>query len=69
MHLRTTILGFARLRLLAGLRGGARAPIAMPRAGRIERWLDQIRDAARFNVGAAREIAECPPDQGLRRHL
>jgi indolepyruvate ferredoxin oxidoreductase beta subunit len=61
MHLRTTtILGFARLRLLAGLRWWR------PRTWRyaeeqaeIERWLGQIRAAAAVGTDLAREIAEC----------
>jgi indolepyruvate ferredoxin oxidoreductase, beta subunit len=61
MHLRTTtILGFARLRLLAGLRRWRpRTYRYVEEQAEIERWLDQIRDAARFNVEVAREIAEC----------
>lgn len=61
MHLRTTtILGFARLRLVAALRSWR------PRTYRyaeeqteIELWLDQIRDSARFSIELAHEIAEC----------
>ena len=61
MHVRTTtILGFARLRLLAGLRWWR------PHTHRyaeeqteIERWLTQIRAAAPLGIDLAREIAEC----------
>jgi indolepyruvate ferredoxin oxidoreductase beta subunit len=61
MHLRsTTILGFARLRLIAGLRRWR------PRTFRyaeeqtaIELWLEQVRAAAPVSIDLAREIAEC----------
>ena len=61
MHLRTTtILGFARLRLLAGLRWWRpRTYRYAEEQAEIERWLEQIRDGARFSVDVAREIAEC----------
>lgn len=61
MHVRsTTVWGFARLRLLAGLRWWR------PRTWRyaeeqaeIERWLDAIRRAAPLGHELAHEIAEC----------
>ncbi len=61
MHLRTTtILGFARLRLLASLRWWRASTLRYAEEqAEIERWLDQIRDSARFSVDVAREIAEC----------
>jgi indolepyruvate ferredoxin oxidoreductase beta subunit len=61
MHVRTTtVLGFARLRLLAGLRWWRPGTFRYAEEqAEIERWLGQIRDAARFNVNLAREIAEC----------
>jgi indolepyruvate ferredoxin oxidoreductase beta subunit len=61
MHVRTTtVLGFARLRLLAGLRWWRpRTFRYAEEQAEIERWLGQICDAARFNVDLAREIAEC----------
>ena len=56
----TTVLGFLRLRLAAGLRS------CRPKTYRfaeeqaeIDRWLEQIRTAGRTNVDLAREIAEC----------
>ena len=60
MHVRsTTVWGFLRLRLLAGLRWWR------PRTWRyaeeqaeIERWLGQIRDAQKLSLELAREIAE-----------
>jgi indolepyruvate ferredoxin oxidoreductase, beta subunit len=61
MHLRTTtILGFARLRLLAGLRWWR--PHTWRYAeeqAEIERWLGQICAAAAVSTDLAREIAEC----------
>ncbi len=61
MHVRTTtIFGFARLRLLAGLRWWR--PHTWRYAeeqAEIERWLQQIRTAAPLGVELAREIAEC----------
>ncbi len=61
MHVRTTtILGFARLRLLAGLRWWR--PHTWRYAeeqAEIERWLQQIRAAAPLSIDLAREIAEC----------
>lgn len=61
MHVRTTtILGFARLRLVAGLRSWRpRTYRWAEEQAEIERWLGQIREAARTNVDLAREIAEC----------
>jgi indolepyruvate ferredoxin oxidoreductase beta subunit len=61
MHVRTTtVLGFARLRLLAGLRWWR--PHTWRYAeeqAEIERWLQQIRGAAPLGIDLAREIAEC----------
>jgi indolepyruvate ferredoxin oxidoreductase beta subunit len=61
MHVRTTtILGFARLRLLAGLRWWRPHTWRyLEEQSEIERWLEQIRQAARLDVDLAREIAEC----------
>jgi indolepyruvate ferredoxin oxidoreductase beta subunit len=61
MHVRTTtILGFARLRLLAGLRWWRpRTHRYAEEQAEIERWLAQIRAAASLSVDLAREIAEC----------
>jgi len=61
MHLRsTTILGFARLRLVAGLRAWRpRTYRFIEEQAEIDRWLEQIRTAGRTNVDLAREIAEC----------
>jgi indolepyruvate ferredoxin oxidoreductase beta subunit len=61
MHVRTTtVLGFARLRLLAGLRWWRpRTHRYAEEQAEIERWLTQIRAAAPLGVDLAREIAEC----------
>ena len=61
MHVRTTtILGFARLRLLAGLRWWRPHTYRYAEEqAEIERWLAQIRAAAPLGVDLAREIAEC----------
>jgi indolepyruvate ferredoxin oxidoreductase, beta subunit len=61
MHVRTTtILGFARLRLLAGLRWWRpHTHRYAEEQAEIERWLAQIRAAAPLSVDLAREIAEC----------
>ena len=61
MHVRTTtILGFARLRLLAGLRWWRpHTHRYAEEQAEIERWLMQIRAAAPLSVDLAREIAEC----------
>jgi indolepyruvate ferredoxin oxidoreductase beta subunit len=61
MHVRTTtILGFARLRLLAGLRWWRPHTYRyVEEQAEIERWLAQIRAAAPLSVDLAREIAEC----------
>lgn len=61
MHVRTTtILGFARLRLLAGLRWWRpRTHRYAEEQAEIERWLQQIRAAAPLGIDLAREIAEC----------
>ena len=61
MHMRTTtILGFARLRLLAGLRWWRpRTHRYAEEQAEIERWLTQIRAAAPLGLDLAREIAEC----------
>jgi indolepyruvate ferredoxin oxidoreductase beta subunit len=61
MHLRsTTILGFLRLRFVAGLRSyRPRTYRFVEEQAEIDRWLEQIRAAGRTNVALAREIAEC----------
>ena len=61
MHVRTTtVLGFARLRLLAGLRWWRPHTYRyVEEQAEIERWLTQIRAAAPLSVDLAREIAEC----------
>jgi indolepyruvate ferredoxin oxidoreductase beta subunit len=61
MHLRTTtILGFARLRFVAGLRAyRPKSYRFIQEQAEIDRWLGQIREAARTNVALAMEIAEC----------
>jgi indolepyruvate ferredoxin oxidoreductase beta subunit len=61
MHVRTTtVLGFARLRLLAGLRWWRPHTFRyVEEQDEIERWLGQIRAAAPLSVDLAREIAEC----------
>lgn len=60
MHVRTTtILGFARLRLVAGLRWWRpRTFRYVEEQAEIERWLQQIRAASRLGGDLAREIAE-----------
>ena len=60
MHVRTTtILGFARLRLVAGLRWWRpRTFRYVEEQAEIERWLGQIRAAAPLGIDLAREIAE-----------
>jgi indolepyruvate ferredoxin oxidoreductase, beta subunit len=61
MHVRTTtVLGFARLRLLAGLRWWRPHTFRyVEEQAEIEHWLAQIRSAAPLSVDLAREIAEC----------
>ena len=61
MHVRTTtVFGFARLRLLAGLRWWRpHTHRYAEEQAEIERWLAQIRAAAPLSVDLAREIAEC----------
>ena len=61
MHVRTTtVLGFARLRLLAGLRWWRPHTYRYAEEqAEIGRWLHQIRAAAPLGVDLAREIAEC----------
>jgi len=61
MHVRTTtVFGFARLRLLAGLRWWRpHTHRYAEEQAEIERWLTQIRAAAPLSVDLAREIAEC----------
>jgi indolepyruvate ferredoxin oxidoreductase beta subunit len=55
----TTILGFARLRLVAGLRWWRpRTSRYLEEQAEIERWLGQIRAASPLGVDLAREIAE-----------
>ena len=60
MHVRTsTILGFARLRLVAGLRWWRpRTSRYVEEQAEIGRWLGQIRAAAPLGIDLAREIAE-----------
>ena len=60
MHVRTTTnLGFARLRLVAGLRWWRpRTFRYVEEQAEIERWLEQIRAASRLRGDLAREIAE-----------
>ena len=60
IHVRTTtILGFARLRLVAGLRWWRpRTSRYVEEQAEIERWLGQIRTASPLGVDLAREIAE-----------
>jgi len=61
MHLRsTTVLGFLRLRFLAGLQSWRPNTYRFAEEqAEIDRWLEQIRTAGRTNVDLAREIAEC----------
>jgi indolepyruvate ferredoxin oxidoreductase beta subunit len=61
LHVRsTTIWGFARLRLLAGLRWWRPHSYRyIEEQATIERWLAAIRAAAPLSVELAREIAEC----------
>ncbi len=61
MHVRTTtVLGFARLRLLAGLRWWRPHTFRyVEEQAEIEHWLAQIRSAAPLGIDLAREIAEC----------
>ena len=61
IHVRTTtILGFARLRLLAGLRWWRpHTHRYAEEQAEIERWLTQIHAAAPLGLDLAREIAEC----------
>jgi indolepyruvate ferredoxin oxidoreductase beta subunit len=60
MHVRTTtVFGFARLRLLAGLRWWRPHTYRyIEEQAEIEHWLAQIRAAAPLSVDLAREIAE-----------
>jgi indolepyruvate ferredoxin oxidoreductase beta subunit len=60
MHVRTTtVLGFARLRLVAGLRWWRpRTFRYVEEQAEIERWLGEIRAAAPLGLDLAREIAE-----------
>ena len=61
MHVRTTtVWGFARLRLVAGLRRWRpRTYRYAEEQAEIERWLDAIRAATPVSVDLAREITEC----------
>jgi indolepyruvate ferredoxin oxidoreductase beta subunit len=61
MHVRTTtVLGFLRLRLVAGLQSWRPKTYRFAEEqAEIDRWLEQIREAGRTNVALAREIAEC----------
>ena len=61
MHVRTTtVWGFARLRLLAGLRWWRPHTFRyLEEQAEIERWLDAIRKASVLDLELAREIAEC----------
>jgi indolepyruvate ferredoxin oxidoreductase beta subunit len=60
MHVRTTtVLGFARLRLVAGLRWWRpRTFRYVEEQAEIERWLGEIRAAAPLGLDLAREITE-----------
>jgi len=60
MHLRsTTVLGFARLRLVAGLQSWRPKTYRFAEEqAEIDRWLEQIRGAQALSVELAREIAE-----------
>jgi indolepyruvate ferredoxin oxidoreductase beta subunit len=60
MHVRsTTVLGFARLRLLAGLRWWRPHTYRyIEEQAEIERWLTQVRAASALSADLAREIAE-----------
>ena len=56
----TTVLGFLRLRLVAGLQSWRPNTYRFAEEqAEIDRWLEQIRTAGRTNVDLAREIAEC----------
>jgi indolepyruvate ferredoxin oxidoreductase, beta subunit len=61
MHVRsTTVWGFARLRLLAGLRWWRpRTWRYVEEQDEIERWLDTVRTAQALSLELAREITEC----------
>jgi indolepyruvate ferredoxin oxidoreductase, beta subunit len=61
MHVRsTTVWGFARLRLLAGLRWWRpRTWRYVEEQAEIERWLDTVRTAQALSLELAREITEC----------
>jgi indolepyruvate ferredoxin oxidoreductase beta subunit len=61
MHLRsTTVLGYLRLRLVAGLRSWRPKTYRfVEEQAEIDRWLEQIRVAGRTDADLAREIAEC----------
>ncbi len=61
MHPRsTTVFGFLRLRLIAGLQSYRPNTYRFAEEqAEIDRWLEQIRTAGRTNVDLAREIAEC----------
>ena len=61
MHVRTTtVWGFARLRLLAGLRWWRPKTYRyVEEQAEIERWLEAIHAAGPLSVELAREIAEC----------
>ena len=56
----TTVWGFLRLRLLAGLRRVRRGTYGYRKAARaIDEWLDDVCRAAGRDVALAREIAAC----------
>ncbi|MCA0303520.1 MAG: indolepyruvate oxidoreductase subunit beta family protein [Proteobacteria bacterium] len=61
MHVRTTtILGFLRLRLVAGLRAWRPRTLRfVEEQEQIDRWLGQVHAAARIDETLAREIVEC----------
>jgi len=61
LHLRTTTLwGYARLRMLAGLRRWRRGMWRFRREQeRIEAWLELVRRATERDVALAMEVAEC----------
>ena len=61
MHVRTTtVLGFLRLRLVAGLKAWRPHTLRfVEEQAQIDQWLEQVRAAARIDETLAREIVEC----------